>query len=150
MNTNTKRPGISLVMTLMLVLAFCGVPPPAQAVDLGWLSVGDDGMTGAASGYVMAWSLDSAAIVAWDCDGGWCDPGGTAPVGIITADGLPAGIVAGTPLAITLPDNMFPSGATVFFSVKGFDDAGNYGLLGNICRKTLPDIVRPATILDLF
>jgi hypothetical protein len=147
--TRTRRDiGLTLMLLLML-LSFCTMPPKAQAVTLQWTAVGDDGMVGAADHYLMAWSQDSVAIVAWNCDEGWCNPGGTAPVNLVTTDSLPSNIQAGTPLAVNLPDAWFPSGATIFFSVKAVDKAGNVGLLGNISRKKLPDTMRPATILDL-
>ena len=150
MKQKNERPGISLVMTLMLVLAVCSVPPPAQAVTLGWTAVGDDGNTGSAAGYVMVWSLDSAAIHTWDCDPGWCDPSGTVTVELIPANMLPADRPSGTRLTVDFPDSIFPSGATIFITVKAFDEADNWGQLGNIARKVIPDTVRPAAIMDLF
>jgi hypothetical protein len=150
MNETRTRRDIGLtLMLLLMVLTVCTMPPKTEAVTLQWTAVGDDGQIGAADHYVIAWSQDSVAIAAWACDPGWCDPGGTSPVNFIIGDSLPAGVTAGTPLMVTLPDGMFPSGAVVFFSAKAFDDAGNASSLGNICRKVIPDTIRPAAIMDL-
>lgn len=142
-----------LFMLLVMALAFCAQGQSARK----WTAVGDDGMLGGpASGYVIAWSLDSLAIVNADADwNGWDTT--AVDVWYIGPDGLPTDAMPGTLIEVPINLNDYPSDTVVFFSVKAFDDAvditgqpdPNWSALGKILRVRTLDHVTPAAIFDL-
>lgn len=144
----------AVVVTIAIVaIVFCTQGKAARE----WTAVGDDGMTGGpAVGHMMAWSLDSIAIV--NADRG-IDGWDTTAIGVsfIGAEHLPQYATPGTEVSVSLPWSWFPSDTVIFMCVKAFDDATdttgqsnpNWGALGNIVRWRTPDTIAPAAILDL-
>ena len=136
-----------MALVCMVIIVTCVATKPE---DYQWTAPGDDGMTGTVAGYLAVMSLDSSLIVA--CDGGeytgWLPIPG---VQIITVDTSTVFLAAGGTenRSIFTGVDTLPQGTVYFVSLKAYDEAGNYGALGNIVRRVAPDNIAPAAIWDL-
>ena len=134
---------ITIVAIILLVLLACSMIFPDTGTRT-WTAVGDNGSEGLATGYIMVYSLDSLLIVqADDSTAGFVETPGVT----ILYDEMPTPSAPGTQESYDveelMPDTVY------FFSVKAYDEALNFGLLGNIPRVVTPDTYRPAAIIDL-
>lgn len=141
----------AMMMTFIVALAVC---TSGRSGTRTWTSSGDDGNVGYSAGHVIAWSLDSASLVASDAGIlGWNPQPG---VHLIGPGDLPMHTLAGTELTTDLSWSLFPSDTIIFVTIKAFDDATdmagnptpNYSSLGNIIRVRTPDQIAPAAIVD--
>jgi hypothetical protein len=86
-------------------------------VDLSWTAVGDDGMVGTATSYLVRYSTSPISdVTAWNA---------ATPV----TTGIPTPAVAGTPQSMTVT-GLTPS-TTYYFAIRAQDEDSNMGVLSN-------------------
>ena len=128
------------VLTCMIIACFTVEAGPNRE----WTAVGDDGMSGRASGYIMALSADSALIVSASNDVNGFEP--VEGLIIYGPDVLPVPAEPGTQEVFTL-SGLAPG--IWFASIKAFDEVPNYAALGNVFRFVIADKIAPAAIMTL-
>lgn len=136
--------GISNVISRTTLSAPDGIrPAPVATVtitgttetsaSLRWTAVGDDSLTGTATGYDVRYSTSPITESNW----------GSAT----QVSGEPAPTAPGTTQNMTV--NGLTRQTTYYFAVKVSDDAGNISALSNVVSATTPDQTTPAAVRDL-
>ena len=131
-----------ILISSLLLTMMCPVLGATKTVR--WTVPADDGsdcLTGDPVEYDIAWSIDSAALLAASTEGGFT----SGPLVSVIA-GQSCG-ECGTVEDHTLAD--LPSGMRVYVAVKCRDDAGNTSEISNILRFETVDEIAPAAVMDL-
>jgi len=131
------------VAFLALLLLFLAEACTAADLTVKWTVTADDGedcLTGPPQGHYLVWSLDSAAVVAADTSSGWIPGPDVTIITDITSE------ACGTTQYYTLSD--LPGNATVYVSIKPYDDAGNVAAMGNVAVLQTDDEIPPAPVWD--
>ena len=125
------------VCGLLWSLAGCRVvaDPIEFTLTLYWTAPGDNTNEGTASQYDLRFYTQSITDANW-------------ALATKITNGIPTPDTAGTPQQATFTF-LAESEITVYFAIKTADEVPNWSPLSNVHPHLTPDIISPATIIDL-
>lgn len=132
----------NILLSVVLTLAGFGLTcskAQAATVKLTWTNTYDDNGD-VASGPVKGWQVRASTSGAIT-NANW----GAAEIVAETNQILAT--IGGQPDSTTI-GGLLPN-TTYWFAVKAYDEASNWSDVSNPCSVTTPDIVRPASVVDM-